>query len=58
MEKLDNARKAILSRLEQLEVKEKPREMAQVRIDFSLTDPPANREIVMGDHITFNYGRN
>lgn len=31
MEKLDNARKAILSRLEQLEVKEKPREMAQVR---------------------------
>lgn len=57
MEKLDNARKAILSRLEQLEVKEKPREMAQVRIDFSLTDPPTNREIVMGDHITFNYGK-
>lgn len=57
MEKLDNARKAILSRLEQLEVKEKPRERAQVRIDFSLTDPPANREIVMGDHITFSYGK-
>ena len=57
MEKLDNARKAILSRLEQLEVKEKPREMAQVRIDFSLTDPPANREIVMGDHSTFSYGK-
>ena len=57
MEKLDSARKAILSRLEQLEVKEKPREMAQVRIDFSLTDPPANREIVMGDHITFSYGK-
>ena len=57
MEKLDNARKAILSRLEQLEVKEKPREMTQVRIDFSLTDPPANREIVMGDHITFSYGK-
>lgn len=57
MEKLDNARKATLSRLEQLEVKEKPREMAQVRIDFSLTDPPANREIVMGDHITFSYGK-
>lgn len=57
MEKLDNTRKAILSRLEQLEVKEKPREMTQVRIDFSLTDPPANREIVMGDHITFSYGK-
>ena len=57
MEKLDNARKRILSRLEQLEVKEKPRETAQVRIDFSLTDPPANREIVTGSHITFVYGK-
>ena len=58
MEKLDNARKTILSRLEQLEVKEKPQETAQVRIDFSLTDPPANREIVTGNHITFSYGKN
>ena len=57
MEKLDNARKTILSRLEQLEVKEKPQETAQVRIDFSLTDPPANREIVTGNHITFSMGR-
>lgn len=57
MEKLDNARKTILSRLEQLEVKEKPQEAPQVRIDFSLTDPPSNREIVMGNHITFGYGK-
>lgn len=56
MEKLDNASKAILSRLEQLEVKEKPREAAQVRIDFSLTDPPANRNVVTGEGITFGYG--
>lgn len=58
MEKLDNARKTILSRLEQLEVKEKPQETAPVRIDFSLTDPPANREIVTGEGITFRYGKN
>lgn len=57
MEKLDNARKTILSRLEQLEVKAKPQEAPQVRIDFSLTDPPSNREIVMGNHITFGYGK-
>ena len=57
MEKLDNARKTILSRLEQLEAKEKPQEAPQVRIDFSLTDPPSNREIVMGNHITFGYGK-
>ena len=55
-EKLDSARNAILSRLEQLEVKEKPQQAAQVRIDFSLTDPPANREIVTGSQITFSYG--
>lgn len=58
MEKLDSARKTILSRLEQLEVKEKPQEAALVRIDFSLTDPPANREIVTGSQITFGYGNN
>ena len=57
-EKLDNARKAILSRLEQLDRKEKPREAAQVQIDFSLTDPPANREIVIGNHVSFSYGKN
>lgn len=57
MEKLENARKTILSRLEQLEVKEKPQEIAPVRIDFSLTDPPANREIVTGEGITFRYGK-
>ena len=56
MEKLDSARKTLLSRLEQLEVKEKPQENPAVRIDFSLTDPPANREIVTGSHITFCYG--
>lgn len=58
MEKLDSARKTILSRLEQLEVKEKPQETALVHIDFSLTDPPANREIVTGSQITFGYGNN
>lgn len=56
MKKLDSARKTLLSRLEQLEVKEKPQENPTVRIDFSLTDPPANREIVTGSHITFRYG--
>lgn len=56
MEKLDSARKSILSRLEQLEVKEKPQQAALVHIDFSLTDPPANREIVTGSQLTFGYG--
>lgn len=58
MEKLDSARKTILSRLEQLEAKEKPQQAALVHIDFSLTDPPANREIATGSHVTFGYGNN
>lgn len=57
-EKLDSARKLILSRLEQLEAKEKPQQAALVHIDFSLTDPPANREVVTGSRITFGYGNN
>ncbi|WP_417025236.1 ribosomal protection-like ABC-F family protein, partial [Candidatus Allofournierella excrementavium] len=56
-EKLESARKTILTRLEQLEAKEKPRETAPVRIDFSLTDPPANRQVAVGEHITFGYGK-
>ena len=56
-EKLESARKTILTRLEQLEAKEKPQETAPVRIDFSLTEPPANRQVAVGEHITFGYGK-
>lgn len=57
-EKLDKARKNILSRLEHLEVKEKLWETPMAKIDFSLTDPPSNREIVSGNNINFSYGDN
>lgn len=56
--KLEKSRKNILTRIEQLEVKEKPRDAEAVRIDFSLTDPPANREIVTGRGVSFSYGDN
>lgn len=55
-EKLDNAKKSLVSRLERLEVKEKPHETPLVKIDFSLTDPPANRDIVTGNRLSFRYG--
>ncbi|MGI5894220.1 MAG: ribosomal protection-like ABC-F family protein [Candidatus Merdivicinus sp.] len=55
-EKLDNAKKSLISRLEHLEVKEKPHETAPVKIDFGLTDPPANRDIVTGNRLSFRYG--
>lgn len=55
-EKLDNAKKSLISRLERLEVKEKPHETPLVKIDFALTDPPANRDIVTGNRLSFRYG--
>ena len=57
-EKLDNARKAIQSRLERLEVHEKPREVPEAAIDFSLTDPPANRDVITGSRLQVRYGEN
>lgn len=55
-EKLHSARKALESRLARLEVKEPPRDPAAARIDFSLTDPPANKIVLRGERLTFGYG--
>ena len=57
-EKLDNGKRALKSRLERLEVHERPREFPEVAIDFSLTDPPANREVITGSRIQLAYGEN
>lgn len=54
-EKLHNAKKAIESRLERLEVKERPKDNPKVSFDFSLTDPPANKIVLSGEGITFGY---
>ena len=55
-EKLDNARKAIETRLARLEVKERPREQERAKIDFSLTNPPANKLVLRAEGLTFGYG--
>lgn len=55
-EKINSARKAIEARLERLEVKERPRELISAKIDLSLTDPPSNKIVLRGEHLTFGYG--
>lgn len=55
-EKINSARKAIETRLERLEVKERPRDQVSAKIDLALTDPPANKIILHGEHLTFGYG--
>ena len=55
-EKLHGQSSAISSRLEKLEVKEKPRKMPAIRMNFSLTNPPENKLIVNCERFAFGYG--
>lgn len=55
-EKLDNAANSLKTRLEKLEVKEKPKELPKIRLDFSLTNPPENRIVISADRLDFSYG--
>lgn len=54
-EKLHNAAGSLVTRLEKLEVKEKPREVPSIRLDFSLTKPPENRFVISCEKLSFNY---
>lgn len=56
--KLDSAVNSMKTRLEKLEVKEKPRELPQVKMDFSLTSPPENKIVISSKGLSFSYGKN
>lgn len=55
--KLNNAANSLKTRLEKLEVKEKPREAAEIKLDFSLTDPPQNKIVISAEKLDFSYER-
>lgn len=55
-EKLNNAANSLTTRLEKLEAKEKPRDLPVIKLDFSLTNPPANKVIITGEKLDFSYG--
>lgn len=55
-EKIHDAANSLITRLEKLEVKEKPREMPAIKLDFSLTNPPANRFVITCERLCFSYG--
>lgn len=55
-EKFNNAVNSLKSRLERLEVKEKPDELPTIKLDFSLTNPPENRIIISADNLTCSFG--
>lgn len=55
-EKIDNAGNSLKTRAEKLEVKEKPTELPQIKLDFSLTNPPENKIVISADELAFSYG--
>lgn len=54
--RMAQAAKAVEKRLDRLEVKEKPRELPAIRINFALTDPPMGRFIAEAEGLSFSYG--
>lgn len=52
---MERAASNVQKRMEHMEVKEKPRDLARIRPDFRLTNPPQNRIVISGEHISFSY---
>ena len=53
--KMEKAAKNVQQRIDAMEVKEKPRELPKIRPDFRLTDPPENRNVILGEGLCFAY---
>ncbi|MDO5716314.1 MAG: ABC-F family ATP-binding cassette domain-containing protein [Tissierellia bacterium] len=54
---LQSAAKHVEKRIEQMEVKEKPKRSFVINPDFSLTNPPQNRIIAEATDFSFAYGK-
>ena len=52
---MERSAENIKKRIEHMEVKERPRELPQMRPIFSLTDPPRNPIIMEAEHLSFSY---
>lgn len=57
-EKLYDAAKIMERRLKKLEIKEKPKEQTNIKLDFSLTNPPHNNLVICVNKLSFSYGEN
>lgn len=56
-EKLHGSIKAIRTRLEKLEVKEKPRELDPIKMNFQPVQSPASRILISGKDISLSFGK-
>jgi len=57
-EKIHNGINSMVARLEKLEVKEKPKEIPKIKLDFYLTNPPENKIVISAQGLSFSYGTN
>lgn len=55
-EKINNTVNSLKTHLEKLEKRDKPVEIPQIRLDFSLTNPPENKVIISAERLSFRYG--
>lgn len=55
-EKINDAVNSLKTRLDKLEVKEKPKELPSIKLDFSLTNPPENKIVISAENLSFSYG--
>ncbi len=53
---LNRKAKSLLSRIEHLEVKEKPKREIPIQLDFSRTNPPRNPFLIRAENFSFAYG--
>lgn len=53
--KLDSGANRIKTRLDKLDVKAKPREIPDLKMDFTLTHPPANKIVISSANLSFSY---
>ena len=55
--KIHNGINSMATRLEKLEVKEKPKDLQKIKLDFSLTKPPENKIVISAENLSFAYGK-
>lgn len=54
--RLEQAAKNVQARIDQMDVKTRPRELQQIKLNFALTNPPRNKVVLLGEGINFAHG--
>ena len=53
---MEQQAKAVQSRIDHLEVKERPKEIPKIKMNFALTLPPENKIVIRAEDLAYSYG--